>query len=322
MGVAGEDDLIELFRLPLDRLHDRRVTMAVRHHPPRSDRIDDAAAIGGVQIRTLAACDLDHIGLQRVLRDLGGRLADARQVLGLIDIVTHENAEPLKEAKLFSNGGYASTTIQPLKSAEIAQEGQIVAIVLAETFEAAREASHRVKVNYTAATPSTTFDSPGVTSAHAKGQLAQFTEDPKVGDFAKAFGEAEVKISAAYQTPPQHHNPMELFATSCVWYGDSLTVYEPSQYVHGLKNGVAEQLDIDADNDAGPLVIHGTGRSGGPGGRGAGGRGGERGGAAPAAPAQAQLYAFDKQTGKQVGAVSIPAVFGVAISATFLHSGQ
>ena len=40
---------------------------------------------------------------------------------------------------------------------------------------------------------------------------------------------------------------MELFATSCVWNGDSLTIYEPSQYVHGLKNGVAQQLDIDAD---------------------------------------------------------------------------
>ena len=38
---------------------------------------------------------------------------------------------------------------------------------------------------------------------------------------------------------------MELFATSCVWNGDRLTIYEPSQYVHGLKNGVAEQLGID-----------------------------------------------------------------------------
>ena len=174
-------------------------------------------------------------------------LAAARQVRGLIDIVTHENAEKLKEAKLFSNGGYASTAIQPLKSAEIAQDGQIIAVVLGETFEAAREAAHAVKVNYTAANPTASFDSPGTTSARAKGQLAQFKEDPKVGDFARAFEEAEVKVTASYETPTQHHNPMELFATSCVWNGDSLTVYEPSQYVHGLKNGVAEQLGIDAD---------------------------------------------------------------------------
>ena len=166
----------------------------------------------------------------------------ARRVRGVIDIVTHENAEKLKEAKLFSNGGYAATTIQPLNSAYIEQDGEIVAVVLAETFEAARQAAHAVKVNYTAAIPTTTFDSPGVTSARAKGQLAQFKEDPKVGDFAKAFGEAEVKLTADYETPTQHHNPMELFATSCVWNGDDLTIYEPSQYVYGLKNGVAEQL--------------------------------------------------------------------------------
>jgi xanthine dehydrogenase YagR molybdenum-binding subunit len=175
-------------------------------------------------------------------------LSEARGMRGVIDIVTHENAEKLTEAKLFSNGGYASTTIQPLTSRDIAQDGQIVAVVLAETFEAARDAAHRVKVNYTAGAPTATFESEGTTTAPAKGQLAQFKEDPKVGDFAGAFDKAEVKIEASYATPAQHHNPMELFATSCVWNGDRLTIYEPSQYVHGLKNGVAEQLGIDADN--------------------------------------------------------------------------
>ncbi|MET4848045.1 xanthine dehydrogenase family protein molybdopterin-binding subunit [Bradyrhizobium japonicum] len=175
-------------------------------------------------------------------------LVDAKKVRGIVDIVTHENAEKLKEAKLFSNGGYASSTIQPLKSADIAQDGEIVAVVLAETFEAARQAAYAVKVNYTAAVPTTTFGSPGTTTAPAKGQLAQFKEDPKIGDFAKAFESAEVKIAAEYETPAQHHNPMELFATSCAWNGDSLIIYEPTQYVHGLKNGVAEQLGIDADN--------------------------------------------------------------------------
>jgi len=177
----------------------------------------------------------------------GFDLAAAKQVRGLIDIVTPENAEKLKVAKLFSNGGYASTTIQPLQSMEIAQAGQIVAVVLAETFEAARQAARAVVVNYTAAAPTATFDSEGTTSAPAKGQSSQFKEDPKVGDFARAFAEAEVKLTAAYETPTQHHNPMELFATSCVWNGDSLTIYEPSQYVYGLRYGVADQLGIDAD---------------------------------------------------------------------------
>ena len=174
-------------------------------------------------------------------------LDEAKSVSGVIDIITHENAEQLKATKLFSSGGYMSTTIQPLKSPEVAHDGEIIAVVLANTFEAAREAAHRVKVNYAAVAPTASFDSPGATSAPAKGQLAQFKDDPKVGDFAGAFEQAEVKIEEAYETPAQHHNPMELFATSCVWSGDALTVYEPSQYVYGLRYGLAEQLDISPD---------------------------------------------------------------------------
>ena len=152
-------------------------------------------------------------------------LADGRNVPGVIDIFTHENAEQLKDGKLFSSGGYMSTTIQPLKSSDIAHDGQIVAVIVANSFEAAREAAHRVKVNYAVMAPAASFDSPGSTAAPAKGQLARFKNDPKVGDFATAFEQAEVKIEQAYETPTQHHNPMELFATSCVWNGDALTVY-------------------------------------------------------------------------------------------------
>ena len=71
------------------------------------------------------------------------------------------------------------------------------------------------------------------------------------------------------------------------------------------------------------LVIHGTGRQGG-GGRGARGgaaQGGGRGGGAGAAPVGPKLYAFDKATGKQVGAVAIPTV-NTAVPMTFLHQGK
>ena len=68
------------------------------------------------------------------------------------------------------------------------------------------------------------------------------------------------------------------------------------------------------------LVIHGTGRSGGGGGGGRGAaRGGGRGGGGGGAPPQ--LYAFDKATGKQVGAVNVPSV-NSAVPMTFLYQGK
>ena len=71
-------------------------------------------------------------------------LDEAKKVRGVIAIVTPENAEKLKDVKTFNDGGYLSTSNQPLKSAEIAEDGQIIGVVLAETYEAAREAAHRV----------------------------------------------------------------------------------------------------------------------------------------------------------------------------------
>jgi xanthine dehydrogenase YagR molybdenum-binding subunit len=70
-------------------------------------------------------------------------------------------------------------------------------------------------------------------------------KDPQVGDAAGAFASADVKIDAEYSTPTQHHNPIELFATTCVWSDDQLTIYEPSQFVHGLKYEIAEQFGIE-----------------------------------------------------------------------------
>ncbi|MDB5731150.1 MAG: aldehyde oxidase and xanthine dehydrogenase a/b hammerhead, partial [Variovorax sp.] len=170
--------------------------------------------------------------------------APARAVAGLLDIVTHENAGAIKGSKFFKDGGTASTTIVPLASPRIWHDGQIVALVVAETLEAAREAAHRLRIEYAAEAPSATFGSAGTTSASVA-QTSEKHKDPAVGDAEAAFAAAPVRIDAEYGTPTQHHNPMELFTTSCTWSGDELTVHEPSQFVYGLKNGVAEQLGID-----------------------------------------------------------------------------
>ena len=170
-------------------------------------------------------------------------LDDARAVEGVLDILTHENTTELKDMK-FADG--AATSIQKL-GPEILHDGQIIALVLADTYEAAREAAYRVKVSYAAQTPSATFGSQGLQEEDATKVSPQHKQLPGKGDAEAALAGAEVVIEAEYSTPTQHHNPMELFATTCVWSGDRLTVYEPSQFVYGLKNGVAQRLGIDAD---------------------------------------------------------------------------
>jgi xanthine dehydrogenase YagR molybdenum-binding subunit len=174
--------------------------------------------------------------------------ASCRATAGVLDILTHRDiGHSIIPGKLFSGGGYLSSTIQPLVSEEIAQAGQIVALVVADTFEAARDGAHRVDIRYEAQAPAASFDSIGAETVAAK-DVAPEHEDPKVGDAELAFSAAEVTIDFQYQTPTQHHNPIELFTTLCAWDGDKLTVWESSQNVTGFKYGVAEQLGIKPDD--------------------------------------------------------------------------
>jgi xanthine dehydrogenase YagR molybdenum-binding subunit len=167
-------------------------------------------------------------------------LDDARSVAGVLDILTSENTSELKPAK-FGQG--SATSIQTL-GPQIDHAGQIVAIVVADTFEAASEAAHRVKVSYAEEKPAATFGAVGLTEEDATKVSQQHKHLPEAGNAAAAIAGADVVIDAEYSTPTQHHNPIELFATTCVWTGDELTVYEPSQFVYGLKNGVAQRLGI------------------------------------------------------------------------------
>jgi xanthine dehydrogenase YagR molybdenum-binding subunit len=173
-------------------------------------------------------------------------LEEAQAVEGVLDILTYENMKgKVKKARFFSGGGFTSTTIMPFDSPKIWHSGQIVAMVVAETYEAAREAAYRVRVDYDVRKPKHGFGETRPQPRQLSNPLS--SSDPSLGDAEKAFEEAEVQVDAYYSTPTQHHNAIELFTTTCVWSGDNLTVYEPSQYVHGLKNGLAKQLDIHPD---------------------------------------------------------------------------
>jgi xanthine dehydrogenase YagR molybdenum-binding subunit len=172
------------------------------------------------------------------------RLDKAREVPGVLDILTHDNVGAQAQPPAPMGGGGVTTT---LESDQIWHDGQIIAVVVAETFEAAREAANKVHVDYVRETPSGVFDSPGVTTEPHKPPKPG-AEDPKVGDAAAALARAPVKVDARYSTPAQHHNPIELFTTTCVWDGPKLTVYEPSQFMWGLKAGLAKQLNIDPAN--------------------------------------------------------------------------
>jgi xanthine dehydrogenase YagR molybdenum-binding subunit len=179
-------------------------------------------------------------------RLVGLDLEAAKAVPGVLDILTQDNTSELKEVKFGAGGGGASTSIQKL-GPEIVHDGQIIAMVVADTFEAAREAASKVTASYAAETPSASFDSPGITQEDITKVSERHKHMPQAGDAEAALAGAEVVIDARYGTPTQHHNPIELFTTTCAWDDGHLTVYEPSQFVYGVKNALAKKMGIEPE---------------------------------------------------------------------------
>ena len=172
-------------------------------------------------------------------------LKAARVLPGVLDILTCQTiGDDIRKVNFFTEGGPASNSVVPLGSAEIAYAGQPIAVVLAETLEVAQDAAYQIGVEYDEEPSAATFDSKGALEQELAEQNKKH-DDPKVGNFATAYEAAPVKIDVSYSTPTQHHNPIELFATQCVWNGAQLTVHEPSQNVYGIKNGLAAQLGIE-----------------------------------------------------------------------------
>jgi xanthine dehydrogenase YagR molybdenum-binding subunit len=166
----------------------------------------------------------------------------ARAVPGVLDIYTHRNVgKAVRAGKTPLGTGYMGSSIAPLADARVHYPGQIVAMVLAESLEAAREAAGRLVVVFEQEPHSSTFGSSGAELLNATSTGGR-DEHPAVGNAEQAIAEADVTIDSWYGTPVQHHNPMELFSTVASWSADGLTVWEGSQSVRGYQHGLALQL--------------------------------------------------------------------------------
>lgn len=159
----------------------------------------------------------------------------ARTVPGVVEIFTHENA-PKSKAKpeefqdMVAPPGFP---LRPLHDDRILFAGQPVALVLADTFEAARYAASLVGIAYASETPSTdleTQQSEAYDPPEKRNGIPP-PPDPR-GDSKAAFDKAPVKIRETYATAIEHHNPMELHAATAFPREDGgVKVYEKTQGV-------------------------------------------------------------------------------------------
>jgi xanthine dehydrogenase YagR molybdenum-binding subunit len=157
----------------------------------------------------------------------------ALSVTGVLDVLTHEHRPPLAdkdEAWKDETAPEEGSPFRPLYDDCIKFNGQPVALVLAEDWETAKFAATLVRIEYHEDQAFATDLEAGRSKA-AKGEKPH---KPR-GDAARALAEAAVRHEAEYFIPTEHHNPMELYASTVVWDGhDRLTVYDKTQGVQNV----------------------------------------------------------------------------------------
>jgi xanthine dehydrogenase YagR molybdenum-binding subunit len=170
----------------------------------------------------------------------------ALRVAGVLDVLTHQNRPHMAdrdEAWKDEVAPEEGSPFRPLYDDRIMFSAQPVALVLADDWETARYAASLVDIEYQ--------KQPFVTDLRQQREQAFVAEKPAKprGNADKAYAAASVRHEAEYFVPTEHHNPMELFASTAVWDGGGkLTVYDKTQGVQNVQHYLCSVFDRKPDD--------------------------------------------------------------------------
>jgi len=165
--------------------------------------------------------------------------AAARAAAGVLAIVTTLDMPRLEKG--------STNTASLFGGPDIQHYHQAIAVVVAESFEQARDAAAMIRVDYARA-PGRFDLAAEAPKAQAVGAESDAPVENRVGDFEAAFAQAPVTLDATYTTPDESHAMMEPHASIAAWDGDRLTVWTSNQMIAWGKRDLAMTLGIPAEN--------------------------------------------------------------------------
>jgi xanthine dehydrogenase YagR molybdenum-binding subunit len=136
-------------------------------------------------------------------------------------------------------------TVPQLSGPDIMHYGEAVALVVADTFEQARDAAAMIDLQYETADGAYNFAA--LSGTGIKPPEGMFKPDTGVGDFETNFATSELKTDVTYTTPNQSQAMMEPHATIAMWDGDRLTLYTAAQMANASRGSIARTLDIEEE---------------------------------------------------------------------------
>ena len=153
----------------------------------------------------------------------------ALEVPGVVHVVDHTDAPRLAPTD--------DPELAVLQSAQVAYRGQVVALVLAESLEAAREGARRVRVGYDEQPHDVRL-----TRDHER--LYAPEAETGAGDLEAALAGSVHRVDVRCTTPAEFNNPMEPHATTAQWVGDRLLVHDSTQGTTGVRDHLAAAFGV------------------------------------------------------------------------------
>ncbi|MFI0452101.1 xanthine dehydrogenase family protein molybdopterin-binding subunit [Actinomadura sp. 6N118] len=155
---------------------------------------------------------------------------------------------PFNPLKLFRYAKEENAELTPpLQDTGVRYYGQAIGLVVAETFEQARDAAALIQTQYATEPVRASFEDgiPGATPPPS-GSPTTDVLAPGVGSIDEALAASEVRITATYTAPCNSHAAMEPHPTTASWNGDHLTVHTATQGAMLAVARLSETLGIDA----------------------------------------------------------------------------
>ena len=170
---------------------------------------------------------------------LGMDDAQARAVPGVIDVI--------RDARVLPYSKQPGETDPPKDPhINVFYAGQPLALVVAESYEAAREAGERLRFDYDEKPAALTFEDRKDEAQREADDVAPAYSDQ--GDIEQAMRDAEVTLDVVYTTPSQNSAAMEPHAFMAHWEGEQLIVHGSLQMLSMDRKQLAKAMDMEQKN--------------------------------------------------------------------------
>ena len=168
----------------------------------------------------------------------------AKRHPGVVEVMTSANRPPLAEDPDAKTNPFMFR-MELLQNDNVRYANQPIAVVIAETLEAATEGAALLSPQYEVLPARVGLDGGErfVPPAVGIGNPAAIER----GDVEAGLASASKRIEATYETPAQYHNAMEPHAIVAVWDGDTLSIDTPSQGLAMAQGRIAGLFGISPE---------------------------------------------------------------------------